>query len=100
MIFGRRNIRVTPNYTPDATFEFLSNSPVWRVTVACSEDVIFEASESAPAIFAGTMDTEVELSKGTHSLNSFVNEIFGFRFRSVGAEAFVSFRCYGPTRTN
>lgn len=100
MIFGRRKVRVTPNYSAEATFEFLSNNPVWRMTVAVTDDVIMEVSESSPPIFVGSMDTEVELDKGTHSLNSFVNEVFGVRFRSVDAEAFLSLRCYGPSRTN
>lgn len=95
MIFGRRQIALTTSYQPSATYEFGPDSPVWKLTVATSADILLQVSERYPPVFENAFDTEVELDKGTHSL-AFVNEVHGIRFRAADLAAVISFRCYGP----
>lgn len=99
MIFGRRDLALGNSYSKDRTFEFSEQDPVWKITVACTSDVIMEVSERYPPTFVGSMDTEVELEKGTHSI-SFVNEVHGIRFKAGGVSSVISFRVYGPRITN
>jgi len=99
MIFARRKIALGSSYAKNATFKFGKENPVWKLTVACTDEVVMQISESYPPTFPGAEDItkDVELDKGTHSL-SFVNEVHGIRFRASNVAAVISFRCYGPAQ--